>query len=82
MLHQMQAAIMDTPPPKSVQDEKDQLLQHSTINSNVIFELGKRGLLHDGDQTDFTSHKAPQASSELVGNTQESVSAGQDATSR
>ena len=81
MLHQMQAAIRDTPP-KSVQDGKDQLLQNSAINSNVIFELGKRGLLHDGDQTDFTSHKAPQARSELVGNLQESVSAGQDATSR
>ena len=81
MLPQMQAAIKDTPP-KSVQDEKDQLLQNSAINSNVIFELGKRGLLHDGDQADFTSHKAPQASSELVGNTQGSVSAEQDATSR
>jgi hypothetical protein len=81
MLHQMQAAIRDTPP-KSVPDDKDQLLQNSTISSNVIFELGKRGLLHEGDQTDFTSHKASQASSELVGNTQESVFAGQDATSR
>ena len=80
MLHQMQAAIRDTPP-KSVQDGKDQLLQNSAINSNVIFELGKRGLLHDGDQTSFV-HKAPHASSELLGNTQESVSAGQDATSR
>ena len=81
MLHQMQAAIRDTPP-KSVQDAKHLVLQNSAINSNVIFELGKRGLLHDGDQTDFTSHQAPQTSTELAGNTQESVFAEQDATSR